>query len=77
MLLSQACFNAAFLMFLLWILFYVRLLSRAVQVRQQQGNDRQQTSPATRQDRRSSEEHQNIEVVTNKKYPEEHDERPA
>ena len=75
--LSQACFNAAFLMFLLWILYYVRLLSRAVRVRQQQGNDRQQTSPATRQNRRSSEEHQNIEVVTNKKYPEEQDERPS
>ena len=77
MLLSQTRFNAAFLMFLLWILYYVRLLSRAVQVRQQQGNDRQQTSPTTRQNRRSNEEHQNIEVVTNKKYPEEHDERPG
>ena len=77
MLLSQTRFNAAFLMFLLWILYYVRLVSRAVQVRQQQGNDQQQTSPATRQNRRSSEEHQNIEVVTNKKFPEEHDERPG
>ena len=77
MLLSQACFNAAFLMFLLWILYYVRLLSRAVQVREQQGNNRQQTSPAARQYRRRSEEHQNIEVVTNKKYPEEQDERPS
>ena len=77
MLLPQACFNAAFLMFLLWILYYVRLLSRAVQVREQQGNNRQQTSPAARQYRRRSEEHQNIEVVTNKKYPEEQDERPS
>lgn len=77
MLLSQACFNAAFLLFLLWILFYVRLLSRAVRVRQQHENNRQQTSTATRQNRRSSEEHQNIEVVTNKKYPEEQDECPS
>ena len=77
MLLSQACFNAAFLMFLLWILFYVRLLGRAVRVRQQHENNRQQTSTATRQNRRSSEERQNIEVVTNKKYPEEQDERPS
>ena len=77
MLLSQACFNAAFLMFLLWILYYVRLLGRAVQVREQQGNNRQQTSPAARQYRRRSEQHQNIEVVTNKKYPEEQDERPS
>ena len=74
--LSQACFNAAFLMFLLWILYYVRLLSRAVRVKQQ-GNDRAQTSPATRQNRRSSEDHQNIEVVTYKKYPEENDERSS
>ena len=64
-------------MFLLWILYYVRLLSRAVQVREQQGNNRQQTSPAAGQYRRRSEEHQNIEVVTNKKYPEEQDERPS
>ena len=73
MLLSQACFNAAFLMFLLWILYYVRLLSRAVQ----QGNNQQPTSPEAGQYRRRSEEHQNIEVVTNKKYPEEQDERPS
>ena len=68
MLLSQACFNADFLMFLLWILYYVRLLSRAVQVRQQQGMAK--TTKSLKKWK-----NQTIEVVTKNKYPEEHDER--
>ena len=49
MLFSQECFSLACLMFLLWILYYMKLFFTAVQVRQQQGNIQQQTLSATRQ----------------------------
>ena len=77
MLFSQECFSLACLMFLLWILYYMKLFFTAVQVRQQQGNIQQQTLSATRQNPIRNEEPQNIEVITSAKYPEEHDERQS
>ena len=74
---SQECFSLACLMFLLWILYYMKLFFTAVQVRQQQGNIQQQTLSATRQNPMRNEEPQNIEVITNANYPEEHDERQS
>ena len=77
MLFSQECFSLACLMFLLWILYYMKLFFTAVQVRQQQGNIQQQTLSATRQNPMRNEEPQNIEVITSANYPEEHDERQS
>ena len=77
MLFSQECFSLACLMFLLWILYYMKLFFTAVQVRQQQGNIQQQTLSATRQNPMRNEELQNIEVITSANYPEEHDERQS
>ena len=77
MLFSQECFSLVCLMFLLWILYYVKLFFTAVQVRQQQGNNPQQTLSATRQNPMRNEELQNIEVITSTNYPEEHDERQS
>ena len=53
------------------------LLGRTVQDREQPGNNRPQTLQGTRENRRRSEEHQNIEVITNRRYPEENDERQS
>ena len=77
MLSSRECFSLACLMFLLWILYYMKLFLTAVQVRQQQRNIQQQTLCATRQSPMRNEEPQNIEVITSAKYLEEHNERQS
>ena len=76
MLFTQDFLSVACVMFLLWVLYYMNGINRAV-MNWEQRVDNQQHLTVRRQNVRGNEQNLNTRVLSNRKYPEEHDERQS